>query len=187
MMKKIKLIDRIIEFVIKSKPADFAGLNVNAIARSLNVSVSHLSRDFKKNMKICLHEYLQREKIKRACFLLKQNRRLTVNDVSQILDFCSCDYFIRIFKQHVGTTPGEFRKMDEGFYGLCDRRRGPVDRRIVVRDGRSGSQTRKVTLASSSSRIFKLRTPNKNRHSPVERRKGSGDRRKVLGQTNPEF
>ena len=129
-MKKIKLTDRIIEYILRCKPSDFADLNVNAIAKSLEVSVPHLSRDFKKNMKICLHEYILREKIKRSCFLLKQNNRLTVKKVSLILDFCSCDYFIRIFKNHVGTTPGKFRKIHKGFFGLKDRRKGLIDRRF---------------------------------------------------------
>ena len=128
-MKKKRLVDRAIAHIIKCKPLDFPELNVNAIANKLSVSVPHLSRDFKKNMNISLHEYIIREKIKRSCFLLKQNLRVTIKEVSKIFDFCSCDYFIKIFKKYVGVTPGEFRKIDNSFYGLCDRRKGLMDRR----------------------------------------------------------
>jgi len=138
-MTKKRITDRVVERVIKCKTSDLADLNVSAIARYLNVTVSHLSRAFKNSMKICLHEYIQREKIKRACFLLMQNHRLTVKEVSRIMDFCSCDYFIRVFKKHIGTTPGKFRKMGKGFYGLCDSRKEQVERRPGLLDRRSSS------------------------------------------------
>lgn len=159
-----------IECVIRCKPSDCGDLNVNAIARHLNVSVPHLSRDFKKNMKINLHKYLIREKIKCACFLLMQNQRFTVKQVAIILDFCSSDYFIKIFKKQLGTTPGKFRKMDNRFYGLKDRRKGVIDRRSGQKDRRA----RLLVLATEKldSNFKKRRT------SPKERRIGSFDRRK---------
>ena len=185
-MKKKRLSSRVVEHVIKCKPADFAGLNVDAIARSFEVSVPHLSRDFKKNMKFCLHEYILREKIKRACFLLKQNHRLTVKEVSLILDFCSCDYFIRIFKKHVGTTPGEFRRIDNGFYGLCDKRKGPVDRRSRKRDRRSGLSYGKLYLVLSNDTTLQFQANKEHRLGTVDRRKGPPDRRQIFFQTKSE-
>jgi len=186
-MKRIKLTNRIIEYILKCKPLDFHDLNVNAIAGHFNVSVPHLSRDFKKNMKICLHEYILREKIKRACFLLKQNLRLTVKEVSRILDFCSCDYFIRVFKKYVGTTPGEFRKMDKGFYGLCDRRKGSVDRRSGVKDRRSNSSYMKVKLVLSIDTSLQFPNNKELRYGSSDRRKGLIDRRRVFHQPRSEF
>lgn len=153
-----------IECVIKCKPSDCGDLNVDAIARHLKVSVPHLSRDFKKNMNINLHKYLVSEKIKCACFLLKQNHRLTVKQVAIILDFCSSDYFIKIFKKQIGITPGVFRKMDNRFYGLKDRRTGQMDRRCKS--------------LSNSHKKFDKNIDNRNTDLS-DRRIGPLDRRKI--------
>lgn len=142
-MNKNEITNRAVELIINSKPKEFTELNVNKVAELLDISVPHLSREFKKKMNISLHEYILREKIKRSCFILKQNESLTVKKVSKIFDLSSCNYFIKVFKKYVGLTPGEFRKIDNGFFGLSDRRISPFDRRFGVKINRKDIFDRK--------------------------------------------
>jgi AraC-like DNA-binding protein len=53
----------------------------------------------------------------RAAFLLKTFEDITVKEVSRRIGFCTCDYFIRKFKQYYGVAPGrykEFKTMSNG-------------------------------------------------------------------------
>ena len=178
-MRKIKLKDRVINSIINCEPFDFGNLNVNKIASNLNVSVSHLSRDFKENMKISLHEYILREKIKRACFILKQNHRLTVKEIAQNMDCCSCSYFIKVFKKYVGITPAKFRELDNGFYGLHDRRKRPVHRRSGTRDRRSGSGYGEINIVQSIDITIQFPDLKECRTEQPDRRRGPKDRRQL--------
>lgn len=168
---------RVIEHIIRSKPLDFADLNVNEIARRFQVTVPHLSRAFKAEKGICLKKFLLKEKIMCSRFLLIQDRRMTVKELAAALDFCSCDYFIRIFKEHVGMTPGQYRKLNGEFYGLNDRRKGLIDRRSGNRDRRQGSNAKKVSLGLNT-QITPPHSGKSNHRTGLEdRRNGPRDRR----------
>ena len=170
-MKEGNLTQKTVYFIIRCKPGKFSCLNVNQIASRLNVSAAHLSRAFKANMGIGLKEYLLREKLNRAKFLLIQNQRLRIKDVAIIFGFCTCDYFIRVFKNHVGVSPGRYREIDNGFFGLKDRRKGPLERRqdIVDRRNRAPSNTHPNFDLESKDRGT----------GPPERRIAGLDRRKT--------
>lgn len=179
-IKKKKLTTRVVEYIIQGKPLDFADLNVNEIARRFNVSVPHLSRTFKSEQGICLKEFILKEKITRSRFLLTQDRRITIKKLATALDFCTCDYFIRVFKKYVGMTPGKYRKMNNDFYGLNDRRIDPVDRRSGIKDRRNNHSFKELNLKLN----LETKTPYGNgkdrRKGPKDRRKGPRDRRKLL-------
>lgn len=128
-MKKKRLVCKAIEYILKKNPKELSSLTVKEIASGLNVSAPHLSRSFKDEMGINLKKFIVREKILAVRFFLIQNRKISIKDVSSYFDFCSCDYFINLFKEYTGMTPGQFRKMYKGFYGLRDRRKGLSDRR----------------------------------------------------------
>jgi AraC-like DNA-binding protein len=121
-IRKKKLSNQVVEYIIKGKPLDFADLNVNEITRHFQVSVPHLSRTYKSEQGICLKEFILQEKITHSRFLLTQNQRMSIKELATALDFCSCDYFIRVFKKYVGMTPGKYRTIKSDFYGLNDRR-----------------------------------------------------------------
>ena len=179
-MERKKLAHRVIEHIIQSKPLDFADLNVNAIARRFKVSVPHLSRVFKAEYGTCLNKFILMEKITRTRFLLKQNMSLKVKDIASALDFCSTDYFIRIFKKQVGLTPGKYRKLNGTFYGLRDRRKGLSDRRSEIKE------RRKILFNDPVKSIKVIQRKNNDgsnknrRQGPEDRRKGPPDRRQLL-------
>jgi AraC-like DNA-binding protein len=179
-IRKEKLTNRVVEYIIKGKPLDFADLNVNEIARRFKVSVPHLSRSFKLEQGICLKEFLLKEKITRSRFLLTQNRRMTIKELASALDFCSCDYFIRVFKKYVRMTPGRYRKIKGDFYGLQDRRTGPIDRRSGIKNRRNNNNYNQLNLILTTKSGDDYPIHKDRRSGPADRRKGSRDRRRPI-------
>lgn len=82
---------------------------VSEIARTLNVSASHLSRVFTNDTGTTAIEYLTKIRINHAL------RRLTATDdaVDVIARDCGFDngnYFCKVFKKHIHMTPTAYRK-----------------------------------------------------------------------------
>ncbi len=80
-------------------------LSVEAIANSLNISVSSLKRLFDKYAGMSVHKYFLTLKIKAATLLLKEG--LSVSEVSDRLGFSSQGYFSCAFKRETGKNPSQ--------------------------------------------------------------------------------
>lgn len=109
--------NRVVEHVMSVTDEEFANLSVEVLAYSLNINRFKLSRQFKRQSDMTLEEFLFKEKMARAAFLLKTFEDITVKEVSRRIGFCTCDYFIRKFKQYFGVAPGrykEFKIMSNG-------------------------------------------------------------------------
>ena len=120
--------DRVVEHVMSVADEQFAGLSVAGLAYSLKINRFKLSRQFKSQSAMTLEEFLFKEKMARAAFLLKTFEDITVKEVSRRIGFCTCDYFIRKFKQYYGVAPGMFKKFKAMFPGL--RQPGSMKREI---------------------------------------------------------
>jgi len=110
--------DRVLEHVMSVTDEQFASLSVAVLANSLKIDRFKLSRQFKSQSTMTLEEFLFKEKMARAAFLLKTFEDITVKEVSRRIGFCTCDYFIRRFKQYYGVAPGMFKKFKAVFPGL---------------------------------------------------------------------
>jgi AraC-like DNA-binding protein len=97
------------DFITDVRDSDLNYLTVNWVARKLGVSVSHLSRTFKAEKEISIHEFIAMEKYYRCCLLLMKNKKLTVKELVVLIDCCSASYFIRNFKELYGISPAKFR------------------------------------------------------------------------------
>lgn len=87
----------------------FAGeLDVPALARAVSMSEAHFIRSFKEVFLETPHRYLQRRRVERAMFLLRQTDR-SVTDICFDVGFNSLGSFSRIFKDIVGASPTTFR------------------------------------------------------------------------------
>ena len=124
-----------------------------------------------------LREFISREKINRSRFLLQQNSELSVKEISVALDFCSTDYFIRVCKQQFGVTPGRCRKIDRGFYGLKDRRKGFRDRRSDQKDRRKDNGSEEELKLTISAGLELKPVKKDRRRGPPDRRNHLQDRR----------
>jgi AraC-like DNA-binding protein len=109
--------DRVVEHVMSVTDEEFANLNVAALAYSFKINRFKLSRQFKSQTHMTLEEFLFKEKMGRAAFLLKTFEDITVKEVSRRIGFCTCDYFIRKFKQYYGVAPGRYKEFKIMFPG----------------------------------------------------------------------
>jgi transcriptional regulator GlxA family with amidase domain len=83
-------------------------LDVPALARVAHVSPAHFARTFKAAFGETPHRYLQRRRVERAMFLLRQTDR-PVSDVCLDVGFASLGTFSRTFREIVGRSPSEYR------------------------------------------------------------------------------
>jgi AraC-like DNA-binding protein len=84
-------------------------LDVRAIAAVAHVSPAHFSRSFRDVFGETPHRYLQRRRVERAMFLLRETER-SVTDVCFDVAFTSLGTFSRTFRKIVGETPSGYRR-----------------------------------------------------------------------------
>src|ERR1044072_4871108 len=83
-------------------------LLIAALAQVASVSEAHFIRTFRSTFGETPHRYLQRRRVERAMFMLRETGR-SVPDVCLEAGFASLGTFSRTFKEIVGTTPREYR------------------------------------------------------------------------------
>jgi AraC-like DNA-binding protein len=83
-------------------------LDVPALARIAHMSESHFIRTFRATFGETPHRYLQRRRVERAMFLLRQTED-SVTDVCLDVGFLSLGTFSRTFREIVGESPTQYR------------------------------------------------------------------------------
>jgi AraC-like DNA-binding protein len=84
-------------------------LDVRAVAAVAHVSPAHFSRCFRAVFGESPHRYLQRRRVERSMFMLRESSR-TVTDICFDVGFSSLGTFSRTFRQIVGQTPSAYRE-----------------------------------------------------------------------------
>jgi AraC-like DNA-binding protein len=84
-------------------------LDVPALARIAHVSPAHVARTFRAVFGETPHRYLQRRRVERAMFLLRETDR-SVTDICFEVGFGSPGTFSRTFRDIVGRSPREYRR-----------------------------------------------------------------------------
>ena len=83
-------------------------LNVRAVAAVAHVSEAHFSRSFRAVFGETPHRYLQRRRVERSMFLLRETD-LSVTEICLGVGFTSLGTFSRTFREIVGETPSAYR------------------------------------------------------------------------------
>ena len=83
-------------------------LDVRAVAAVAHISEAHFSRSFRAVFGETPHRYLQRRRVERSMFLLRETDR-SVTDICLDVGFTSLGTFSRMFRQIVGETPSTYR------------------------------------------------------------------------------
>ena len=83
-------------------------LDVPTLARIAHVSEAHFIRTFRATFGETTHRYLQRRRIERSMFLLRETDR-SVTDICFDVGFASLGTFSRTFREIVGETPSGYR------------------------------------------------------------------------------
>ncbi len=87
-------------------------LDVPALARIAHVSEAHFSRSFRATFGETPHRYLQRRRVERAMFLLRETDR-SVTEICLDVGFISMGTFSRTYNEIVGQTPTAYRDRTE--------------------------------------------------------------------------
>jgi AraC-like DNA-binding protein len=102
-------------------------LDIPALARIAHVSDAHFIRTFRATFGETPHRYLQRRRVERAMFLLRDTDR-TVTEICFEVGFTSLGTFSRTFRDIVGASPTDYRRRADVIavpsWALARQRRG---------------------------------------------------------------
>jgi transcriptional regulator GlxA family with amidase domain len=88
-------------------------LDVPTLARIAYSSEAHFIRTFRATFGETPHRYLQRRRVERSMFLLRETDR-SVTEICFDVGFQSLGTFSRTFSEIVGEAPSEYRKVRSG-------------------------------------------------------------------------
>jgi len=84
-------------------------LDVRVVAAVAFLSEAHFSRSFRATFGETPHHYLQRRRVERSMFLLRETDR-SITDICFDVGFSSLGTFSRTFREIVGESPTEYRQ-----------------------------------------------------------------------------
>lgn len=88
-------------------------LNLEILAKNVNLAPKYLSDLFKREEHIGLIKYLNEVRLERAQELLASTHQ-RVQDIGKSVGYNSYSYFIKSFQRKTGLTPERYRKSDHG-------------------------------------------------------------------------
>lgn len=87
-------------------------LDIETLANSVHLSRAHFIRSFKETFGETPHRYLQRRRIERAMWKLRETNE-DVTGISIDVGFQSLGTFSRTFREIVGVSPSEYRECEQ--------------------------------------------------------------------------
>lgn len=103
-----KIVEQIKTYVLEN--ISNSQLSVPIIADYFDFSDDYLGRIFKKYTGVSLISYITHIRLNQACRLLK-NTQLTLTEIALAVGYSNSNYFCRVFKKQLNTTPNDFRKL----------------------------------------------------------------------------
>lgn len=111
LMKKKKLSERAVDFILSLETEELKNLTELKVAKRIGANRSYLSHSFKSNQNISLSEFVKREKIHRALFVLENDYEKSIDELSNELGFLRVRDFIMEFKNLVAIEPDKYREL----------------------------------------------------------------------------
>lgn len=84
-------------------------ITVAQLAQMTHLSPDYLSKLFRKEMGMCIIDYIQLQKVEVAKYFLEFSD-MKITDIATLLEFCNPAYFTNVFKKHIGKSPNQYRK-----------------------------------------------------------------------------
>lgn len=81
---------------------------IEEIAKRIEVSKFYLIRLFNRHLGISPAKYLTKIRLEKAIELLN-NTELTIENIAYKVGYANANYFIKVFRRYLCTSPGEFR------------------------------------------------------------------------------
>lgn len=94
---------------IIEKDANDPGLNIVRIARALDCSREHLTREFRQTVGVAPIDYLTRHRVRQVAAELRAGHT-KLETIARRCGFTSAAYLCRVFRKVVGATPTQFRE-----------------------------------------------------------------------------
>ena len=88
-------------------------LSLTECAEKLGYHPSYIWRVLKNTKDITFTDYIAKQKLELAKGMLVDTD-LPVTEIANRLSYSNAQNFIRLFKKHMGITPGQFRKQNKG-------------------------------------------------------------------------
>jgi two-component system, response regulator YesN len=105
----MEIMDARVEKVVAIMREEFhRNLSLNELARSVNLSLWHLSHLFKSEMGLSPALYLKNYRMQQAAVLL-ESTFLSVKEITARVGFRDESHFVRVFKGAYGLTPVRYR------------------------------------------------------------------------------
>ncbi len=109
-MSEQKITDPRIAEAARLIEADFdRDFDFDALAETLNLSVSRLRHLFKQQTGLSFRKYLRRMRMKRARHLL-ETTFLNINETGKRVGIRDTSHFVRNFEKEFGLSPANYRK-----------------------------------------------------------------------------
>lgn len=113
-----------------------APLNVEELARGINISSGHLSREFKRAYGESPYSYLMTRRVERAMTLLRRGD-LSVTEICFAVGYSSLGTFSTRFSELIGVSPSAYRRdVPEPFPGMPACLVKQIARPVRIREAR---------------------------------------------------
>lgn len=110
-MKKEKISDLAVEYILTRNNRQLRDLKEEIVAQVIGVPGDNLGQRFKRDQKISLGDFISREKIHRAIFILETQHDKSIADLSKELGFTSKKEFATKFENYLAISPAGFRDL----------------------------------------------------------------------------
>ncbi|MDR6551755.1 helix-turn-helix domain-containing protein [Paenibacillus qinlingensis] len=108
--KQISHIERLLQIIENNLAGE---LSLSSSAEALSLNPAYVSRLFKQTTGQTFMEYVTRIRMEKSKLLLAESE-MKVGEIGRLVGYNQDYYFIRLFKEHTGVPPGEYRKRIRG-------------------------------------------------------------------------
>lgn len=88
-------------------------INLEELAKELGVSSRYIRKLFSEQMGVSCSGYITTLRVEKAKTILRETEK-GITETAALSGFNSPQYFCRVFRQYVGMTPAEYRRMQSG-------------------------------------------------------------------------
>lgn len=102
----LKRLDKVFNYISEFYNEDITS---KTLAEMTYLTESYFCRFFKSITGLTVANYLSQYRVEKACYLLKKTDA-SISEISENVGFTDQNYFARVFKKIMGTSPTEYRK-----------------------------------------------------------------------------
>ncbi len=108
-MQTEEIIEQAVEYILTQDIDEIKKCTSAVVARQIGMDDQHLSQLFEGNFGLTLDDFIVREKIYRAYFLIRKEFDVSMEQLSQELGFVIVGEFERAFETCFSITPLQYR------------------------------------------------------------------------------